>query len=155
MRQRYLSLVLLAILAALAVSGCSSLGGLFGPPTPTPIPFERYDAEDVFNAFARAGLQVGSPTQSMDVGRGAPVNFRSRYIFEVPRIAPNGGQIVVFSTPEQMAEWQTYIRRLDGDSTTHRNVIYTYWTANLMLQMSATLTNAEAAAYRDAFMALT
>lgn len=155
MRQRYLSLVLLAILSALAVSGCSSLGGLFGPPTPTPIPFDRYSIEDVFNTFARAGLQVGNPTQSMDVGRGAPINFRSRYIFEVPRIAPGGGQVVVFSSPEQMAEWQAYINRLDSDSTTHRDVIYTYWTANLMLQMSASLTNAEAAAYRDAFMTLT
>jgi hypothetical protein len=155
MRQRYLSLVLLAILAALAAAGCSALG-IGGPPTATPIPFDRYDAEDVFNAFARAGLQVGNPEQNMNVqGRGAPINFRQRFIFEIPRIAPNGGQIIVFATPEQQAEWQAYIRRLDADSTTHRDVIYTYWTANLMLQMSAQLTNAEAAAYRDAFLTLT
>jgi hypothetical protein len=147
--------VLLAILTVF-MSGCSSLGGLFGPPTATPIPFDRYDAEDVFNTFARAGLQLGNPTLNMNVqGRGAPINFRSRYIFEVPRIAPNGGQIIVFATPEQMAEWQAYIRRLDADSTTHRDVIYTYWTSNLMLQLSASLTNQEAAAYRDAFMTLT
>jgi hypothetical protein len=155
MRQRYLSLVLLAILAAFASAGCAALG-LGGPPTPTPIPFDRYDAEDIFNAFARAGLQVGNPTQNMNVqGRGAPINFRSRYIFEIPRIAPNGGQVIVFSTPAQMQEWQAYINRLDSDSSTHRDVIYTYWTANLMLQMSASLTNAEAAAYRDAFLSLT
>lgn len=154
MRQRYLSLVLLAILALFASAGCSALG-FGGEPTPTPVPFDRYSAEDVFNAFARAGLQVGNPTQSMDVGRGAPINFRSRYLFEIPRIAPNGGQVIVFSTPQQMAEWQAYITRLDSNSTTHRDVIYTYWTANLMLQMSASLTNAEAAAYRDAFMSLT
>jgi hypothetical protein len=153
MRQRYLSLLLLAILAALAASGCSSL---FGPPPATPVPFDKYDAEDVFNTFARAGLQVANLTESMNIqGRGAPTNFRSRYTFEIPRIAPSGGQIIVFATPEQQAEWQAYIRRLDADSTTHRDVIYTYWAANVMMQLSASLTNAEANAYRDAFQTLT
>ncbi len=153
MRQQYLPLVLFAILAFFGVSGCSILNP---PPAPTAIPFALHTSEDVFNAFARAGLQMQNPLKEMNMGaRGAPTEFSDRYLFEVPRIAPLGGQIIVFASAPQLQAWQDYIERLRNDSATRRDVVYVYVKDNVMIQLSASLTNAEASAYRDALMALT
>jgi hypothetical protein len=152
MRLQYLSLLLLAIFALVAVSGCALLIGV----TPTPVPFEKFGAQDVFNAFARASLQMQNPEKSMVVeGRGAPGEFSDRYVFEVPRIAPAGGQIVVFADAEQMQAWQDYIERLRNNSETRRDVVFVYFNQNVMLQLNPQLTNQEAFAYRDAFMGMT
>lgn len=153
MRQQYLPLVLFAILAFFGTSGCSILNP---PPAPTAIPFNLHTSEDVFNAFARAGLQMQNPTKEMNVGaRGAPSEFSDRYLFEVPRIAPLGGQVIVFATAPQLQAWQAYIETLRNDSDTRRDVVYVYVKDNVMVQLSASLTTAEANAYRDALMALT
>lgn len=150
MRQRYLSLLLLAI-CALAASGCAILS----PTTPTPIPFEKFQAQDVFNAFARASLEMQNPEKSMIVqGRGAPGEFSDRYVFEVPRIAPAGGQVIVFGDAGQMQAWQDYIEHLRNDSQTRRDVVFVYFRDNVMLQLNPMLTNQEAFAYRDAFMGM-
>jgi hypothetical protein len=151
MRQQYLSLLLLAILL---LTGCAQLG-IGGPPTATPIPFDHINVQDVFNAFARAGLQIDNPEKQMLAqGRGAPTQFRDRYVFEIPAIAPNGGQIIAFSSPEQLQAWQGYIDKLRADSTTRRDVIYVYINGNILMQLSASLTTAQANAYRDALMSL-
>lgn len=152
MRQQYLPLVLFAILACFGAVGCSILNP---PPEATAIPFARHNAEAVFNAFARAGLQMQNPVKEMNVGaRGAPSEFSDRYLFELPRIAPLGGQIIVFATPQQLQAWQDYIERLRNDSSTRRDVVYVYVKDNVMVQLSASLTTAEANAYRDALMAM-
>lgn len=146
-RQQYLALVLFAILTVTA--GCSSLG--LGQPTATPIPFDRYSAQDVFNAFARAGLQIQNPEKATTVlGRGAPTEFRDRYLFEVPRIAPAGGQVIEFANQTELQAWQDYIQQLSSNSATRRDVIYVYVKGNIMLQLNANLTAQEANAYRDA-----
>lgn len=151
MRQQYLALILLAMLAVFGASACAILN----PQEPTAVPFERFGAQDVFNAFARASLEMQNPEKSMVVqGRGAPGEFSDRYLFEVPRIAPAGGQIIVFADAGQMQAWQAYIEKLHNDSDTRRDVVYTYFNANLMLQLNAMLTLQEANAYRDAFMGL-
>src|SRR4051812_44750914 len=81
MRQQYLPLVVLAILAVFGASGC----GVLNPPQPTDVPFVQHNAEDVFNAFGRAGLQIQNPEKNMLVsGRGAPSSFSDRYLFEIP-----------------------------------------------------------------------
>ena len=153
MRQQYLPLVLFAILAFIGAAGCSILNP---PPEATPIPFALHNSEDVFNAFARAGLQMQNPVKEMNVGaRGAPGEFSDRYLFEIPRIAPLGGQIIIFATPQQLQAWQDYIERLRNDSSTRRDVVYVYVKDNVMVQLSASLTTAEANAYRDALMAMT
>jgi hypothetical protein len=153
MRQQYLPLLLFAILAFFGSAGCSILNP---PPAPTAIPFALHTSEDVFNAFARAGLQMQNPTKEMNVGaRGAPSEFSDRYLFEVPRIAPLGGQVIVFASAQQLQAWQDYIERLRNDSTTRRDVVYVYVKDNVMVQLSASLTTAEANAYRDAVVALT
>lgn len=150
MRQQYLSLVLLAMIVLFS-AGCGALN----PPQPTAIPFQQISAEDVFNAFGRAGLQMQNPQKEMIVqGRGAPNEFADRYVFEVPRVAPAGGQVLVFSNAEQLQAWQDYIERLRNDSNTRRDVVYVYVNQNAMLQLSASLTNLEATAYRDAFMGI-
>ena len=138
----------------IAVAGCATLG-IGGSPTATPIPFDHIDVQDVFNAFARAGLEIANPEKQMLVqGRGAPTEFRDRYIFEIPRIAPNGGQIIAFASPEQLQEWQGYIDKLRSDSETRRDVVYVYVNGNILIQLSASLTTSEANAYRDALMSL-
>ncbi len=146
MRQQYLALVLLAILAA----GC----GILNPQQPTAVPYDTLGAQDVFNAFARAGLQMQNPVQDLVVSRGAPTGLKDRYTFEIPSIAPAGGQVIVFSSPDQSQAWQDYITKLRNDSTQRRNVVYVYFKGNLMLQLNPSLTNDQAAPYRDAFNAL-
>ncbi|HVU12880.1 MAG TPA: hypothetical protein VHD90_16495 [Phototrophicaceae bacterium] len=146
MRQQYLALVLLAIL----VAGC----GILNPPQPTVVPYDRLGAQDVFNAFARAGLEMQNPVQDLVVSRDAPTGLKDRYTFEIPSIAPAGGQIIVFSTPDQLKAWQDYVAKLRNDSTQRRNVVFVYFNKNLMLELNPSLTNDQAAPYRDAFNGL-
>ena len=151
MRQQYLALMLLAMLAVFGASGCAALN----PPQPTTVPFARFGAQDAFNAFARASLEMQNPEKSMVIqGRGAPSEFSDRYLFEVPRIAPVGGQIIVFADAGQLQAWQAYIEKLRNSSDTRRDVVFVYFNQNLMLQLNPLLTNQEAFAYRDAFMGL-
>lgn len=150
MVKRYLVLLLLTMTGLAA--GCASLG--IGEPTITPIPFERYTAQHVFDAFSTAGLQAQNVQRDMVVGRGAPARFKDRYVFEVPRIAPSGGQILVFERPEDLAAWQEYITQLRSAAGTRRDVVYVFVKDNILLQVNANLTNAEANAYRDALMGL-
>lgn len=151
MRQQYLALLLLAMLAVVGAAGCAILS----PPQPTTVPFARFGAQDVFNTFARASLEMQNPEKSMLVqGRGAPTEFSDRYLFEIPGIAPAGGQVIVFADASQMQAWQAYIDKLHNDSATRRDVVYVYFNANVMLQLNAMLTVQEANAYRDAFMGL-
>ena len=114
MVKRYLFLLLLTI--TVFIAGCASLG--IGQPTATVIPYNRYTAQDVFSAFSTAGLQVQNSQRDMLVGRGAPAGFSDRYVFEIPRIAPAGGQVLIFDRPEGLAEWEAYIERLRADTAT-------------------------------------
>ena len=151
MRLQYRALMLLAIFAVCAMTACAILS----PSTPTPIPFDRYSAQNVFDAFARAGLQIQNPEKNLVVtGRGAPGALEDRYLFEIPRIAPAGGQIIIFASADQLQAWQTYIDKLRASSDTRRDVVYTFVKDNVLLQLNPALTTAEANAYRDAFMAL-
>lgn len=148
--KRYLATAILAMLALL-VGACD----VINPPQPTPIPYEQVDAQEVLNAFARAGLPVDNPTQERLAPRGAPSEFRDRWFFEIPSVAPAGGQIVIFASQEQADAWVEYIERLRNDSLTRRDVVYTYFHENAMLQLNTMLSNADAARYRDAFMGIT
>lgn len=151
MRLQYLALILLAMLAVFGASACAILN----PQQPTAVPFVRFGAQDVFNAFAQASLEMQNPEKSMVIeGRGAPSEFSDRYLFEIPRIAPSGGQIIVFANASQLQAWQAYIEKLRNDSDTRRNVVFVYFNQNVMLQLNPMLTNPEAFAYRDAFMGL-
>ncbi len=150
MHRQYLAAAILAM-CALLLGACDVLN----PPPPTSIPYERLSAQAVFNAFARAGLLIDNPTQERGVPRGVPAQFRDRWLFELPSIAPAGGQIVIFATADQALEWQVYIEQLRRNSNTRRDVVYTYFHLNAMLQLNTTLSNAEAARYRDLFLTIT
>jgi hypothetical protein len=150
MLKQYLFLLLLTM--TVLAAGCASLG--IGQPTETPIPFDRYTAEDVFSALSEAGVQAQNTQRDLVVGRGAPSTFIDRYIFEIPRIAPAGGQVLVFETPDGLNAWQEYIGQLRSDNATRRNVVYVYVKDNVMLQVNANLTTQEANGYRDALMGM-
>jgi hypothetical protein len=146
MMKRYLFLLLLTM--TVLATGCESLG--IGQQPPTPVPFARYTAQDVIDAFSTAGLQVQNMQRDMAVGRGAPNTFSARYEFEVPRIAPGGGQILIFQQQEDLTAWQDYIAQLRADSATRRDVVYVYVKDNVLLQVNANLTTQEAIGFRDA-----
>jgi hypothetical protein len=147
--KQYLFLLLIAMTA----SACDALG-IGAEPTPTPLPYARYTAQDVFTALARAGLIAGDLEQNTDVQREAPRALRDRWVFSIERIAPAGGQIVIFADPAQQRQWEAYIERLRASSTTRRDVVYTYFHINVMMQLNAGLTNQEANAWRDALLSL-
>jgi hypothetical protein len=144
MRQQYRALCLLAIFL---LAACSSQAA---PPS-----FNVLSAQRVIDALNAAGATVQNPVSDTVVGRDAPATFSERVVFEVARIAPNGGQILIFQTAQDLQAWTEYIARLQADPDQRRSVIYIYTNANAMLQLNADLTNQEAALYRDAFLALT
>ena len=148
MQQQYRLFILIATAALL--TGCGANLPFISQP-PTAVPFVQFGAQDVFDAFAEAGLSVDNPERQISAGRDDPGEFSDRYFFEIPRIAPAGGQIVVFDDPQDLAAWQAYIDRLRNDSSTRRNVVYVYVKANVMLQLNNALTANEASAYRQAF----
>jgi hypothetical protein len=148
MFQRYLLSLLIATI--LLLTGCGGGGLPFGSPTATPIPFALFSAQDVLNAFTAAGLDALNPEPQVTAGRDEPGEFAERYVFEIGSIAPAGGQIIVFSSPDQLAAWQTYIERLRNNSATRRSVIYVYVQNNVMVQLSNLLSNQQAVEYREA-----
>ncbi|MFQ3566014.1 MAG: hypothetical protein SNJ59_03355 [Aggregatilineales bacterium] len=150
MRKRYLVSGVLAMFAVLV--GCSGLN--IGASQPTPVPFDRHTAEDVLRAFSVAGLPVQNVQRDMLIGRGAPSTFSDRYVFEIERIAPLGGQILIFSTAGALAEWENYIAQLRANSSTRRDVVYVFVKDNVMLQVNAALTTQEANAFRAALNSL-
>lgn len=150
MPKHYLLIIILAIAAAL--TGCESVQ-LFAS-EPTAEPFARYSADDVIGAFSRAGLPVENVSRNMLMGRGAPSSFRDRYVFEIPRIAPLGGQFMIFDTPEGLGEWLAYVETLRANAATRRDVIYVYSYANVLLQVNANLLPEEANAFRAALSSL-
>lgn len=141
-----------ALLLIFVLAACGSLGG---QPQPTALPYNLYTAQDAINAFTAAGLDVIAPVREMQVQRGAPSTFVDRMTFQITGVAPGGGQILVFSTPEGMAEWQAYIERLRSDSATARDVSYVYTYGNIMIQVNANLIPRVAQAYRDALAQMT
>lgn len=152
LRLRYLVLLVLATLALGVVAGCASLG--IGQPTATPTPFNRYTAESVTRAFSTAGLPVQNVERDLVVGRGAPSEFSDRYIFEITRIAPLGGQFIIFQTAEELQAWLNYIETLRADSSTRRDVVYVYTNSNVLLQLNANLTQTEAMAFQQALQSM-
>jgi hypothetical protein len=151
MRKRYLLPALLATILLLnACSGLSPAATVTPPP-----PFNLYTGQDVIDAFSQAGLPITSMVRDTIVGRDAPLTFNDRYVFTIERIAPGGGQILVFQSAESMQAWTDYIDQLRADSNTRRDVVYVFTNGNVMIQVNADLTPQEANQYRDALATLT
>lgn len=150
MPKHYLFVCVLAIVTLLA--GCESVPFLQPPPTATP--FARFTADDVIAGFSRAGLAVQNVSRDMLIGRDAPNSYSNRYVFEITHIAPLGGQILIFDTPEGMGEWLGYIERLRAGAETRRDVIYVYPYANVLLQVNANLLPSEANQFRAALQGM-
>lgn len=151
-RRRLVTIMTLILVPVL--SACGS-GGLFGGASePTPLPFNRFSAQQVLTALTEEGLEIQNVQRDMLVGRDAPSTFNDRYIFEITRIAPNGGQILIFNTPQDMAAWENYISTLRANASTRRSVVYVFSNGNAMLQLNASLTNEEANRYRAVLLGL-
>ncbi len=150
MPKHYLLVAILAI--ATLVAGCESIPLL--APEPTAVPFARFTAEDVVASFGQAGLQVDNVARDMLMGRGAPNSYSDRYVFEIPRVAPLGGQFLIFESPADMGEWLAFVETLRANRETRRDVIYVYPYANVILQVNANLLPEEANAFREALYTL-
>jgi hypothetical protein len=140
------------VLAILCLSGCDGLGNQ----EPTAVPFAIYNAQQVIQAFRDGGAPVSNITRNMVIGsdRGVPATFSDRYVFEIPRIAPLGGQILVFDRAEDMQAWVDYIASLRQNQRTRRDVVYVYTRRNVMIQLNAALTATEARQFENIFTTL-
>jgi hypothetical protein len=146
MPKQYLLSILLA--TTVVLSGCGGALPFGSSPTATPLPFALFTAQDVFDAFA--DLDVQNVEQAQTPGRDDPAEFRERYLFEIASIAPLGGQVITFNTPEQLGAWQAYIESLRNQSATRRSVVYVYFKNNVMVQLNSALTVQQAAEFREA-----
>ncbi len=142
--QRYLAALFIAITALLTACGGQ----------PAVLPFDQLNAHEVVGALNAAGATVQSPVNDMIVGRDAPNTFTERVVFQIPSIAPEGGQIVIFRTPADLQAWEQYINTLRADPDNRRSVIYVYVHQNALLQLNAGLLPNEAAVYSDAFSSI-
>lgn len=158
MSKRYLLSLLIAtlLLLPLLLTGCGGVS-LFGPPTATPLPFNLFTPQDVFNAFTAAGLEtaIAPDDEQIVAGRDDPADYDERVVFHIASIAPLGGQVITFETADQLAAWQAYIESLRNNSSTRRGVIYVYFRNNVMVQLNSSLTNAQAEAFREALEDMT
>jgi len=158
MSKRYLLSLLIAtlLLLPLVLTGCGGLS-LFGPPTPTPLPFALFTAQDVFAAFTAAGLEttIAPEDEQIVAGRDDPADYDERVVFQIASIAPLGGQVITFENAEQLAAWQAYIESQRNNSATRRSVVYVYFRNNVMVQLNSSLTNAQAEAFRAALEDMT
>jgi hypothetical protein len=148
--RQYRRAALLAIALVLVCAGC----GVGQPPPPTTLPFNRYRAEAVLAAFRADNVAIQNEVASLDVAPDVPATFVQRVTFEIPLIAPQGGQVFIFTTPENQAEFLAYIERQRASAATRRNVVYVYAHANVVLQLSPSLTNDQAARFRSVLEAL-
>lgn len=147
--KRYLVLYILAMsLSVLAACGTAD--------STTPEAFARYKTPDVLAALTTAGLSVVNPQRSLAAGQGAPLTFNDRYTFEIAirDIAPSGGQIMIFNSPEALQKWQDYITTQKASSDTRRNWLFVYTYRNVLLQVNPGLTNDEAERYHKALESL-
>lgn len=139
--KRYLAILLIAISAFL--TACAG--------EPPPPPFDQLTAQEVVDALKAAGATVQNPIADMVVGRDAPNTFSERIVFQIPSIAPDGGQIVIFRTPGDLQTWQQYVDTLRSDPNERRSVVYVYVHQNALLQLNANLLPDEASRYSTAF----
>lgn len=143
MRKQYLVWLMLAMAALLVACG--------GDATPAAQSFSKYSAQSVFDALSSAGLNVQNQRRDMLVAPDVPVTFSDRYLFEIDKIAPAGGQVLIFNEADGMASWQSYVDRQRANSSTRRDYVYVYTRDNALLILSPNLTTDDATAYRTAF----
>ncbi len=142
---------LLASLAFLTLAGCggSSTGTVAqssASPSPSPSPvFTKYKAQDVIDAWAKAGLTVTGQKPCEQTSTTIPKTFDEDVCFTIPSIAPAGGQLFTFSTPTNQAAIVAYF----GQYITLAPYVYSH--ANAVAQLNSNLPAAEAAKY-DAAM---
>ncbi len=143
MRKQYLVWLMLAMAVLLVACG--------GDEETAVQSFSKYNAQSVFDVLNTAGLNVQNQRRDMLVAPDVPVTFSDRYLFEIDKIAPAGGQVLIFNDADGMASWQSYVDRQRANSSTRRDYVYVYTRDNALLILSPNLTTDDATAYRTAF----
>ncbi len=143
MQKQYLVWLLLAMATVLAACG--------GDATPVGEAFSKYNAQAVFDGLDAAGLGVTNQRRDMAVAPDVPVTYSDRYLFEIEKIAPAGGQVLIFNNADGLATWQAHVDRQRANSSTRRDYVYVYTKNNALLILSPNLTTDDATAYREAF----
>ena len=112
------------------------------------MPFDALSAQDVFNAFARAGLEIQNPEKKMTCQRARRAERLQRPlpVRNSAHRARRGADHRLCHARINCRRGRHYIDKLRGNSDTRRDVVYIYVKDNVMLQLSANLTNAEAKA---------
>lgn len=143
MQKQYLVWLLLAMATVLVACG--------GDATPVAESFSKYNAQAVFDGLDAAGLGVANQRRDMAVAPDVPVTYSDRYLFEIEKIAPAGGQVLIFNNADGLATWQAHVDRQRANSNTRRDYVYVYTKNNALLILSPNLTTDDATAYREAF----
>ncbi len=143
MQKQYLVWLLLAMATLLVACG--------GDAAPVGEAFNKYTAQAVLDGLDSSGLSVANSRRDMAVAPDVPVTFSDRHLFEIEKIAPSGGQLLIFNNADGLATWQAYVERQRANSTTRRNYVYVYTRNNALLVLSPNLTTDDATAYRAAF----
>lgn len=143
MQKQYLVWLLLAMATVLVACG--------GEATPVAETFNKYSAQAIFDGLDAAGLGVTNQRRDMAVAPDVPVTYSDRYLFEIEKIAPAGGQVLIFNNADGLATWQTYVDQQRANSSTRRDYVYVYTKNNALLILSPNLTTDDATAYREAF----
>lgn len=117
---RYLSITLLSLAMLLLVSG-----GPSGGTTASAAPRTTLTAQQVFKAFASAGLQVDNVRQQPVVSSpsGPPITEREAWAFSLPEVAPSGGRVLVFAEGERLNKKAAWFRRSGATVVVVDNII--------------------------------
>lgn len=139
--------MLRVVLVALSLIALVACGNPQATPTPT---FRQFTSDRVVAAFARAGLPVtdAHPGQPWKAGDLWPNVALDRVVFTIPAIAPLGGVVQTFETPDDLAAMRAFYARLPDLAP------YVYANGNALVQLGNGLSQAEAEQFNAALLAM-
>lgn len=133
--------VMFVLVVLLALVAC-------GTPAPTATPtFRKFTVDEVVKALSPLGISdvhfVPRPSSEL-----APNVYTDQRDFTVPSVAPKGGQILLFDTPEDvktMVAWYAMFPQFAP---------YVYTNGNVLIQLNSGLSKAEAEQFKAAILAM-
>lgn len=111
--------------------------------------FQRYGADNVVQAYRKAGLSVEDVRAGTRSAQDQSPNVATEAKdFTIASIAPKGGQILVFKTQKDLDTMKTWFAQFPALAP------YVYAHGNVLVQLNSALPKAEAEKYRSALEAL-
>ncbi len=122
--------------------------------TPTILPFQKWTAVQVAEAFAKAGLEVGQPTAMTKADLGiAPYLTDDMIHFLIPSLCPDcGGRIFNLKNQADADTLKGYYDKLGKSSAALFS--WTFAKDNIVIQLNGDLSEAKAKAYQSALETL-